>query len=47
MKILKYIESLDRSQMETEMANKKNDTLLKEVQFSKRFAKKYEIATVR
>ncbi len=27
----KYIESLDRSQMETEMANKKNDTLLKEV----------------
>ena len=27
----KNIESLDRSQMETEMANKKNDTLLKEV----------------
>ena len=27
----KYFESLDRSQMETEMANKKNDTLLKEV----------------
>ena len=46
----KYIESLDRSQMETEMANKKNDTLLKEVSElndSKRFAKKYEIATVR